>query len=59
METYSVRISDGEHTFDYTSDTYYAVKDNIIEFAKNTDVNKLIITLFWPEKAINILLMKQ
>ncbi len=38
METYAVRITDGKSTFVYTSDTSYAAKDNIVEFAKNADI---------------------
>ena len=38
METYAVKISDGESVFVYTSDTSYASKDTIVAFAKNADI---------------------
>ena len=38
METYAVKISDGSSVFVYTSDTSYAAKDTIIEFAKDADI---------------------
>ena len=53
METYAVRINDGKSTFVYTSDTSYAAKDTIVEFAKNADIllseSSLLISDGFPE----------
>lgn len=38
VETYAVRISNGESTIVYTSDTSFSCKDRIVEFAKNADL---------------------
>ena len=38
METYAVKITDGKSIFVYTSDTSYASKDTIINFAKGADI---------------------
>jgi len=38
VETYAVKITTGDRTIVYTSDTSFSAKDKIIEFAKNADL---------------------
>ena len=38
METYAVKVTDGKSVFVYTSDTSYASKDTIVNFAKDADI---------------------
>lgn len=84
VETYAVRITDGQNTVVYTSDTSFSSREDIVQFAKNAnllicessllkkhgfpdinshltayqaatiakeaDVDKLLLTHFWPEE---------
>ena len=38
VETYAVKLSNGDRTIVYTSDTSFSAKDKIIEFAKDADL---------------------
>lgn len=38
VETYAIKISNGEKTIVYTADTSFSAKDRIVEFAKNADL---------------------
>ena len=38
VETYAVKLSNGNRTIVYTSDTSFSCKDKLVEFAKNADL---------------------
>lgn len=38
IETYAVKLQEGDRSIVYTSDTSYSAKDRIVDFARNTDL---------------------
>lgn len=38
VETYAIKLQNGDKTIVYTSDTSYSAKDRIVEFARNADL---------------------
>lgn len=53
VETYAVKLSNGDRTIVYTSDTSFSCKDKLVEFAKNADLliceSSLLTSYGFPE----------
>ncbi len=53
VETYAVKLSNGDITIVYTSDTSFSCKDKLVEFAKNADLliceSSLLTSYGFPE----------